>query len=195
MAESGRERYWRQVRESASVAGVDINEARRRWRERRGAGAAAAVRRATERVVVRTVQPLLRLVAREVDAVTVCPYCRDDLGADPNDVLSCRCGTRYHIACAVEAHRCAVLGCRKVFAVPAPPRTAQPAPTQVVTRQEEQASTAQHEEDAVETDADVSFTLPSRSSGYELSEPGAFILALSLIAVAVVVILKFMAIL
>lgn len=132
--ETGRERYWRQVRRIADDDRVSIPEARRRWPERYGRARAAvrAVARATvqtaqaaERVVEAIIRPAFQLVVRHVeDVAPVCPICRDAL--DETQLRCPGCTATYHAECARDVRRCAVLGCRRAFVFPATPPPAAP---------------------------------------------------------------------
>lgn len=112
MAETGRQRYWRQVRQIASEENISIQAARRRWRARVTHATRLLVQAAGElagqaaRPVVRVARPVVRLVSRS--APTTCPLCRDDLVAP---LHQCGCHAAYHLECAWEIPRCAVLGC------------------------------------------------------------------------------------
>lgn len=57
----------------------------------------------------------MKLSLHENDRPKQCPYCHGALGGDAE--RSCAsCGTTYHAECAVEAGKCAVLGCGGVLA-------------------------------------------------------------------------------
>lgn len=99
--ETGRQRYWRQVREIEEELDVPPGRARRLWRQYFGSG--GAVRRPIRR---------LEIAVRAAADHAHCPFCRDDVGID--DVECSRCHVRVHTDCLEELDgRCPTLGCHR----------------------------------------------------------------------------------
>jgi hypothetical protein len=97
--ETGRQRYWRQVREIADEEDISPSEAREKWRNYYKPGG------------IRRIVLALNAVTHHVSSV--CPYCRDNL-LEEEIIYSCPgCKTRYHQECIDEfGQKCATLGCR-----------------------------------------------------------------------------------
>lgn len=102
MRETGRDRYWRQVRALADREDLPIPEARQRWREERAKKKAKSLKARAKRIVV---------ALTATAASMLCPFCRDGFSDDP--VHSCRsCSTRFHRECWGELQEsCTTLGC------------------------------------------------------------------------------------
>ena len=96
--ETGRERYWRQVREIQEEHDVDTREARRMWSLyfKRGG-------KKRKRIAL--------AVRSTLSDASLCPFCRDDIVTE--DALSCdQCRTTYHSECLEEfGSVCPTLGC------------------------------------------------------------------------------------
>lgn len=99
--ETGRRRYWRQVREIEEELDVPPSRARQMWQQYFGKG--GVVRRPVRR---------LEVAVRAATDHAHCPFCRDDVGID--DVECSRCHVRVHAECLEELDgRCPTLGCRR----------------------------------------------------------------------------------
>jgi len=96
--ETGRERYWRQVRNLEGELDVDTREARRLWSHHYKKGGGKRKR-------------IALAITATFSGETICPFCRDDIV--PEDALSCdRCRTTYHPECWDEFGAvCPTLGC------------------------------------------------------------------------------------
>lgn len=103
--ETGRQRYWRQVREIAEEGDLAPSDARAIWRERFKPG---GIKR-----IVLTIGKLSRKIIGS--SVSICPFCRDDLinESEDEEYYTCPgCNTEFHQECFDEfGRKCSTLGC------------------------------------------------------------------------------------
>lgn len=164
MAETGRQRYWRQVRQIAAEENISIQAARRRWRARVTYATRLLVQAAGQVAgqMARPIRPVVRLVSRS--APTTCPLCRDDLVAP---LHQCGCNAAYHLECAWEIPKCAVLGCgRYMPRMESAPSRSQPPPTTPIPTQPQPTPTPTPRVAALESWVDRIVELLNNSGGY-----------------------------
>jgi len=104
--ETGRERYYRQVREIREELGISHNDARERWSDYYAPGGEP----------VKPLKALTLSIRASTANQRTCPFCRDaiyhpDEGGP--DFICTACNAHYHLDCFEEelGGRCATLGC------------------------------------------------------------------------------------
>lgn len=96
--ETGRERYWRQIREIAKEEGISQGAARNRWSEIYYPGG-------RRRIVITAPREAL-----PPELLANCPWCAEIV--EFNEASCPRCATMMHLACIEEFGRnCTTLGC------------------------------------------------------------------------------------
>ena len=106
LAETGRQRYYRQIREIRDELGVSHDEARRRWSDYYAPGG----------VPIKPVKRLQLALRASTTNQRTCPFCRDAIyhpdEGGPDYVCS-SCQAHYHLDCFEEElqGRCATIGC------------------------------------------------------------------------------------
>lgn len=118
--ETGRERYYRQIRELQEELEITHDEARRRWSDYYHRG--GQPKRAAKKIAL--------AVRASLTTSRVCPFCRDDVAPDPEtgvvETYTCpTCQTHYHLDCfdAELGGKCATLGCATRRVIGRPLRT------------------------------------------------------------------------
>lgn len=106
MAETRRQRYWRQVREIRNEEDVSHAEARRRWRDHYQSGGRRA----------RPARRIELTIRASISDTGHCPFCRDSvLSVEEGgpDFTCPACQAHYHRDCFEDelGGRCATLGC------------------------------------------------------------------------------------
>ena len=104
--ESGRERYYRQIREIRKTLEISHDEARRRWSDYYAPGGDP----------IKPVKKISLAIRASTTGVKVCPFCRDAIfhpdEGGPDHTCDA-CGAHYHLDCFEQelGGRCATLGC------------------------------------------------------------------------------------
>lgn len=145
--ETGRERYYRQVREIRETLGISHDQARQRWRDYYAPGGDP----------IKPVKRLQLAIRASTSNQRTCPFCRDaiyhpDEGGP--DYICENCQAHYHLDCFEDElqGRCATLGCstrrvinraRRVRIQTRGHRTPDVTPATPITRAREDGATVQ----------------------------------------------------
>jgi hypothetical protein len=104
--ETGRERYYRQVREIRDELGVSHNEARERWSDYYAPGGDR----------IKPIKSIQLSIRASLSNQRTCPFCRDSIYHPDEggpDYVCTNCQAHYHLDCFEDelGGRCATLGC------------------------------------------------------------------------------------